>query len=391
MGWPLERLAEELPRLDRMARFKYDEYQQFGPGQKFLEALCLWLVQFKTAEEREAAYDFVRRRLVFISAEDMRHLVEISFPDVVRPMLIAGAASRVGVSPHRLSQVIASPVYRSTVRSTLFLGLSDGSRMDVFRRSANLDNEQVWQAYEMSAGKSAGMLGDLRGALNSDTACFERIVLIDDFSASGISYARNGPDGWKGKAIKALMQFGPDGEAKDLVDYRKIEMHIVLYVATRGAVENIQRELKAYAQEHSIPPPTVTAVYELPPDLALNDTDDSAFLQIADDNRYYRTRPLDSHEAKGKTTTVKRGFAACALPVVLAHNCPNNSVYLLWADPLENDSARGLFLHPYFDDIPDVAFIRVTIETTPVSVKAGLAFDDNAGIVDLVVRHKEAG
>lgn len=343
MGWPLERLAEELPRLDRMARFKYDEYQQFGPGQKFLEALCLWLGQFDTAGEREAAYDFVHRRLVFISVEDMRHLVEVSFPDVVRPMLIAGAGSRIGVSPHRLSQIMASPVYRSTVRSTLFLGLSDGSRMDIFRRSANLDNEQVWQAYEMSAGKSAGMLGDLREALHDEEACFERVVLIDDFSASGISYARKEPEGWKGKAIKALKQFGPTGEARELVDYSKIEMHIVLYVATRGAVEYIQRELSAYAQEHVIPAPTVTAVYELPPELALNDTDDAAFLKLADDDRYYRKRPLDSHEAKGMTATVKRGFAACSLPVVLAHNCPNNSVYLLWADPLENDSARGLF------------------------------------------------
>ncbi len=38
---------------------------------------------------------------------------------------------------------------------------------------------------------------------------------------------------------------------------------------------------------------------------------------------------------------MKRGFAACALPLVLAHNCPNNSIYLLWADPLE--TARRFF------------------------------------------------
>ena len=90
-------------------------------------------------------------RLVFISAEDMRHLVETSFPDVVRPMLIAGAAKRIGISPHQLAHVLADPTYRSTERSTLFLGLSDGSRMDIFRRSAGLDNDQVWQPPEPSA------------------------------------------------------------------------------------------------------------------------------------------------------------------------------------------------------------------------------------------------
>lgn len=343
MGWPNDRVVEELPRLDRMARFKYDEYQQFGPGQKFLEALCLWLAQFKTPEEREAAFAFVRRRLVFISGADMRHLVEVSFPDVVRPMLIAGAAARANISPHRVTQVLGDPAYRSALRSTLFLGLSDGSRMDIFRRAAGLDNEQVWQAYEMSAAKSAGMLKDLRKALDDETACFERVILIDDFSASGISYARKEPEGWKGKAIKALQQFAGTGDARDLVAYAKIEMHIVLYVATRAAVDYIRKELATYAAEQSIPPPVVTAVYELPPELPLNDVDDAAFLQLVDSDDYYRTRGLDSHEAKGKTTTVKRGFAACGLPVALAHNCPNNSVYLLWADPLEAGSARGLF------------------------------------------------
>ena len=343
MGWGSDRLVDELPRLDRMARFKYDEYQQFGPGQKFLEALCLWLAQFETREEREVAFEFVRRRLVFISADDMRHLVEVSFQDVVRPMLIAGTAARIGASPHRLAEVINHPAYRASLRSTLFLGLSDGSRMDIFRRSANLDNEQVWQAYEMSAGKSVDMLKDLRKALGQEDASFERIVLVDDFSASGISYARKEEGGWKGKAIKALKQFAPAGEAKDLVPYDQIEMHIVLYVATRSAVQYIRDQLAAYAAEQSIPAPTVTAVYELPPELALNDNDDAAFLKLADDDRYYRKRPLDGHEAKGKSDTVKRGFAACALPVVLAHNCPNNSLYLLWADPLEIDSARGLF------------------------------------------------
>jgi len=343
MAWPADRLVDERARLDRMARFKYDEYQQFGPGQKFLEALCLWLGQFETPEEREAAYAFVRRRLVFVSAEDMRHLVEVSFPDVVRPKLIADTAARIGVSPHRLAQVMADPAYRSAVRSTLFLGLSDGSHMDIFRRSAGLDNEQVWQAYEMSAAKSAGMLGDLRKALCAEEACFERVVLVDDFSASGISFVRNEPEGWKGKVIKAIKQFASDGEAKDLVVYDKIEMHIVLYVATFGAVQYIQKELTAFAAEQSIPVPTVTAVYELTPKLALTDADDTEFLKLVDNDRYYRKRPLDSHETKGGTDTVKRGFAACALPVVLAHNCPNNSVFLLWADPLESDSARGLF------------------------------------------------
>jgi hypothetical protein len=343
MGWDESRVVEELPRLERMARFKYDEYQQFGPGQKFLEALCLWLEQFKTSEEREIAYAFVRDRLVFISADDMRHLVEASFPDLIRPLLIDRTAQKLDVSPHNLTAVIRHPAYIHTQRATLFLGLSDGARMDIFRRAAGLDNEQVWQAYEISGTKSAGMLEKLRKAVGDDDARFDRVILIDDFSASGISYVRYENAEWKGKAVKALMQFRSEREAGTLVHYEQIDMHIVLYVATRDAVDYIRKQLEAYCEEQLIPTPTVNAVYELPPDLALRDTEDAAFLALVDDDRYYRSRSLDEHEAKGGTETVKRGFAGCGLPVVLAHNCPNNSVFLLWADPLERDSARGLF------------------------------------------------
>ena len=343
MEWKEDRVVDELPRLDRMARFKYDEYQQFGPGQKFLEALCLWLKQFGTIAERETAYAFVRDRVVFISAADMRHLVECSFPDVIRPSLITDTASVIGTSPHRVTEVIRHPAYVRALRQTLFLGLSDGSRMDIFRRAAALDNEQVWQAYEISKPKSAGMLKDLRAALGHEDARFARIVLIDDFLASGISYIRKEGDEWKGKLVKALKQFQPDQDASCLVEYATIKMHIVLYVATKAAVDYISKELANYCTEQSILVPDITAVYELSPEMALDRARDRDFLALVDGNSSTRTRPLDEHEGKGGTDTVKRGFAACALPLVLAHNCPNNSIYLLWADPLEKGSARGLF------------------------------------------------
>lgn len=343
MDWREDRVVEELPRLDRMARFKYDEYQQFGPGQKFLEALCLWLKQFANHTERETAYAFVRDRIVFISSADMRHLVESSFPDVIRPPLICDTAAAIGIAPHRVTEVIRHVAYERALRQTLFLGLSDGSRMDIFRRAAALDNEQVWQAYEISKPKSVGMLKDLRSALGDEDVQFARIVLIDDFSASGISYIRKEGDEWKGKLVKALEQFRLGQDASCLIEYAAIKMHIVLYVATKAAVDYIGKKLADYCAEQSIPVPDITAVYELSPDMSLEPTRDKDFLTLVDGDSYYRTRPLDEHEAKGGTDTVKRGFAACALPLVLAHNCPNNSIYLLWADPLEKGSARGLF------------------------------------------------
>lgn len=254
-----EELAQELLALV-MARFQYDEYQQFGPGQKFVEALCLWLKQFNSLTERETAYAFVRDRLVFISAADMRHLVESSFPDVIRPSLITDTAGVIGTSPYRVTEVIRHPTYARALRQTLFLGLSDGSRMDIFRPAAALDNEQVWQAYEISKPKSAGMLKDLRTALEDGETQFARIVLLDDFSASGISYIRKEGNDWKGKLVKALKQFQPGEDASCLIEYASIKMHIVLYVATKAAVDYISGQLALYCAEQSIPVPDITAV-----------------------------------------------------------------------------------------------------------------------------------
>ena len=187
------------------------------------------------------------------------------------------------------------------------------------------------------------MLKDLCAALSDKDAQFTRIVLIDDFSASGISYIRKEGDEWKGKLVKALQQFEPGQDASCLIKYAAIKMHIVLYVATKAAVDYISKQLADYCAEQAIPVPDITAVYELSPDMALDPARDGNFLALVDGDSYYRSRPCDEHEAKGGMDTMKRGFAACALPLVLAHNCPNNSIYLLWADPLEKGSARGLF------------------------------------------------
>src|SRR5579863_9601564 len=70
MGWDQQTVTAERAVLQNMARYKYDEYQQFAPGQRFIESLALWLRQFPTGTPRTVAYEFVRRRLIFISAAE---------------------------------------------------------------------------------------------------------------------------------------------------------------------------------------------------------------------------------------------------------------------------------------------------------------------------------
>lgn len=54
---------------------------------------------------------------------------------------------------------------------------------------------------------------------------------------------------------------------------------------------------------------------------------------------------LEKHCKEAGQTSMRYGYADCALPVVLEHNTPNNSVPLLWAetDGKEGPPMRSLF------------------------------------------------
>ncbi|MFX9019956.1 hypothetical protein ABTN35_20020, partial [Acinetobacter baumannii] len=91
--------------------YKYDEYQQFAPGERFIESLARWLSRFEPKERRDA-YAFVRKRLVFFSSSEMRHLVAEAFPTLIRPRLLAAAAQAENFDAHRVKAAIASQSYQ---------------------------------------------------------------------------------------------------------------------------------------------------------------------------------------------------------------------------------------------------------------------------------------
>jgi hypothetical protein len=62
---------------------------------------------------------------------------------------------------------------------------------------------------------------------------------------------------------------------------------------------------------------------------------------LLDNPEYADQSSSDKHFRKGGVADVRFGFAGCALPVVLNHNTPNNSVFLLWGP--EMSKFPGLF------------------------------------------------
>jgi len=355
MEWAAADLAKERQRLVDMAAYKYNEYQQFYPGQRFLESLALWLSQFDP-EERKIAYRFVTERLVFLSNSELNHLVSMAYPDLIRPWLFRTAAEQIRTEMWNVGRIASSREFRLLRRRAVFLGMSDGARIDIFRRAnkRELDHEQIVATYDVSPEKANDMLGKLTKALTSilerepteAEARFQTVLLLDDFSASGTSIISGGACRFSGKVAKVYesLRKGDSGLAR-LVALEGLRVWIVLYVATQQAITNI-KEHAGHLLGEIDKNWSLLVVQKLDDRVPLSDyhPEDPAFLRLVDQDRYYDSSVEDENTRKGGTD-VKRGFAGCSLPLVLSHNTPNNSIFLLWADPGRHSerNLRGLF------------------------------------------------
>lgn len=344
LGWSAEDVARERPVLQAMASFKYDEYEQYSPGMRFVESLARWLSQFDAAD-RSIAYRFIRERLVFCSTQEMNHLVETAYPDHIRPILLEKVASEHSLNRHHVGQVVASTAFRLRQRQCLFLGLSDGARIDAFRRAnRDLDHEQIWQTHELSPDRVTELLGKLsEHAKKIDPKAivpnhFRTIVLLDDFSASGSSYLSQKDDGsFGGKVAKFLKGVTNKSDPlNELCHPDGVELIILIYMATEKAIEHLRSTLKGYAGVTEV---RIETVQPVPQTIALLRGDNGEFGKLIE--KYYDHGVWDSHFEKGKTKDARYGYADCGLPVILHHNTPNNSVALLWS--YEDRDVRGLF------------------------------------------------
>jgi hypothetical protein len=339
MAWEDEDVAEERPVLQALADYKYDEYEQFQPGRRFIESLARWLDQFPTLSARQTAYRLFRERVIFVSRSEMHYLVGSVYPDLVRRRLLRRTAKELGVSDDLVARVTGDRAFEVRRRSCLFVGLSDGARTDVLRRAnPQISNEQVVADYQALGRKKAELLEDLRADLHddldhgADSARFTTLVLLDDFSASGISYIR--PEaGGKGKIARVA-----DALRNDIADLVSddLDVLVVLYLATEHAIEYLKNAVDGLAGKVGATW-DVASMQCLPNEIIIRRGIDGELDGLVD--AVYDPTINDKHMQKGGTDG-RYGFAGCGLPLVLSHNTPNNSIALLWAD---TELVRGLF------------------------------------------------
>lgn len=356
MGWTDEGvITREHGWLKLMSSIKFDGYSDFRAGSRFVENLAIWLKQF-APEDRSTAYNFVKTRLVYISAAEMQRLIEAFIPEIVTPYLRRLAAAEVGISPHEVwGSEKGAAAFKSALRRCLFVGLSDGARIDILRRanSGRLSQEQIVPMMNIDHKKWADLSEELEGD-EGEGAKFDRVYLIDDFTASGTTFIRQVDEKWKGKLKKfndlvvAAREYAEEEETPfPIADNYCVHIHH--YISTRQAREALDDRVKTAHETWSGRDYDQVAVTEgllMPSSLKLQPEMDGPMLALCDkyyDNELYLR--LKKHCDEAKQSDMKLGYAKCALPLILEHNTPNNSIPLLWA---ETSGSHGHKMSPLF-------------------------------------------
>ncbi len=339
MAWTDEQARDEFRWLRLMARLKYDGYRDFQAGMRFIERLATWLQQFAPGE-RATAYAFVRHALVYIGPGEMQRLVEQFYPGTVRERIFRTIAQERGISAYRvLADVAASNDIDRLRRQTLFMGLSDGARIDTIRHvnAGLLSNEQLVQGTQVDSDKWEDLRNNLRRDLGDDTAGFRLVYLIDDFAGSGTTFLRPDPDkGWKGKLMRFRESLTSATEALGPVLAPDWELCIHHYVASADAARKIEQRLRnarsAVDSEGWACGMHASFGTVLPDDLPIDRVPERYDDFIALTRTYYDPKIETKHTGVGGIAHLGLGYGGCALPLVLDHNTPNNSVALLWAE-----------------------------------------------------------
>jgi hypothetical protein len=350
MEWSPEEVSKERSLLQAMANLKYDEYHQFSPGIRFIESLAQWLGQFEMLEEKKTMYVFLKKYLIFISSDQMSHLVDLSFSTIINPIIIKKVASILNIQEYLINKIISSSEYKNISRQSLFIGLSDGSRIDQLRRRASLDNEQVLTTYYIDDEKTKDMISELQKTTPNEK--YTSVFLVDDFTASGTSYARYDGGIAKGKVLKLLSKiFTPDDEKNntkqihfsDLVETKGLTIHLIFYIATETALENISKTIEEWKDKNDKKELkyTIQAVQTINNQARQILLEDANLIDIIKTEKYFDETIIDRHYRMGDVKTPYLGFSGCGLPLVLFHNTPNNSLPIIWFS--EDQKIKGLF------------------------------------------------
>jgi hypothetical protein len=394
--WDEEQLQMLFSELGVLAEHKYNQYEMYQPGRLFFENLYLWLTEFKE-EDRTIALELVRRNLIFISREEFQQLAQTLYYDQIYQRQLDLTATRAHIPRHLVRQLSGSTFLRNLQRSSLYVAMSDGARIDYFRRqNLSINNEQVLTTYYPNEEKVRGIVNDLEKNLGVNSR-FECLFLLDDFCGSGRTLLREivrvhlsnpltnftvpphlaaylrykadkqdlelvySPAGLsvsedellslhtesvyldsvrllterhhagQTELIGSLMRITESSLFEALSD--EVQVFLCPLLATEYAVQRLQSLTQRLPKPLNglaiLPGTTIPNEVRITPMAAGKEGLLNPIAALCENN--YTDELEDEH-----TGNIKYGYDACGLPVVLHHNTPNNSIYILWSRKWRN-------------------------------------------------------
>jgi hypothetical protein len=218
------------------------------------------------------------------------------------------------------------------LRRCLFIALSDGAKIDYFRRHhVDLSQEQVVPYYRAS---SSNYVDELRKQQGPE-ATFSHVILIDDFCGSGYTLAHKRPN--DPTVVDGSLQRVYEHHARVIDQADKVLIcHYISTASARRSVMGLVRRLPHYAMKTD----WITAL-ELDDDQNMlrrnHDPLATAIIRLCD--QFHRPEFDDPNSLKGGG--YRYGFGKEALPLVLYSNTPNNSVFVLWFDKRAGSDSPG--------------------------------------------------
>ena len=210
------------------------------------------------------------------------------------------------------------------------------------RKARLINNEQVAVAIHLNEERWQSFLHNLRESTQDPTSRFECLFVIDDFVGSGSTLLRCENGKWKGKLIRFYEDFQKYRETH-LSSQAKIYVHH--YVGSDAASKTVvtkRDEAAAALGKDWFSPDAVefTFGHVLPQDMPVTPENSPEFLTLIE--KYYDSDVQTTHTQVGGGENIRLGFGQCALPLVLEHNTPNNSIAILWAETEGNNGHHAM-------------------------------------------------
>lgn len=361
MGWDDIETTAKLQEMDLMSDIEYDSYDQFMPGIKFVGNFYLWLSQFDDLEERKLMYDFVRKYIIYINSTQISHLIDLLYNTKIIPLIrekvVADNTEKgITLNKYNYKRLDNSAEFKSHKRKTLFIGLSDGSHIDIIRRNSYLDNDQVLTNYYPDDTKIQDLTAELeksKDVLAGAAKKFESIVLIDDFTASGSSFIRKKEDGTYGGKLPTFFKALKENNRFTSLLEDNVEIRLYFLIATKNSLDYIRDMLEQYKLENDVMDIKVDCVQMLEEDAKFTnrqEEDAKAMMSVISKPQYVNesalTKAYKDSYPEGDTQ-YHLGYKKCALTVVLNHNTPNNSLPIIWQPKRDAKDGKDA-LYPLF-------------------------------------------